>query len=341
MKFPTQQDSWTDTTRNMTPFWPAAIGGILVSLEVDDGVQLREGRVGAGVGLSLQIPHRHLAIVVPRQQVPAAPVPTSTPSQHTDTTVTDTLPLWFPNSRYRLLLYPHQHGQHTDTTVTDTLPLWFPNSRYRLLLYPHQHGWHTDTTVTDTLPLWFPDSRYWLLLYLHQRQVSTQAYSHLHLAVAVPQQRVPASHVPASTSNQHMGTLFTQYRLFLYPHQHGQHIVPNTLSLCFPDSRYRLFLYPHQHGQHIVTNTLSLWFPDSRYRLFLYPHQHGQHIVTNTLSLWFPDSQYRLFLYGHYCQVRSWTPQSPEPCCCASLTAGTGCSCTHIKLAHRHTVTYV
>ena len=217
MKFSTQQDSWTDTTRNMTPFWPAAVGGILVSLEVDDGVQLREGRVGAGVGLSLQIPHRHLAVVVPRQQVPAAPVPTSTWSahrhyshRHLAVMVPRQQGLAAPvptstwsahrhySQRHLAVVVPRQQVRAAPVPTSTWSAHRHYSQRHLAIVVPRQQvraasvptstsSQHTDTTVSDTLPLWFPDSRYGLLLCPHQRQVSTQTCRHLHLTVAVPQ----------------------------------------------------------------------------------------------------------------------------------------------------------
>ena len=157
-----------------------------MSLEVDDGVQLREGRVGAGVGLSLQIPHRHLAVVVPRQQVPAAPVPTSMPSQHTGIQALTHCRCGSP------IAGTGCSCTHINIVSTQTLQLltpchWGSPTAGTGCSCTHINMVSTHTTITDPLLLWFPDSRYWLLLCPHQRQVSTQTYSHLHLAVVVPQ----------------------------------------------------------------------------------------------------------------------------------------------------------
>ena len=228
MKFPTQQDSWTDTTRNMTPFWPAAVGGILVSLEVDDGVQLREGRVGAGVGLSLQIPHRHLAVVVPRQQVPAAPVPTSTWSAHRH------------YSHWHLAVVVPRQQVPAAPVPTSTWSAHRHYSHRHLAIMVPQQQVLAAPVPTSTWSAHRHYSQQHLAVVVPRQQVRAapvptstwsahRHYSQRHLAVVVPRQQVQAASVPTSTSSQHTDTT-----------------VSDTLPLWFPDSRYGLLLCPHQ-----------------------------------------------------------------------------------------------
>ena len=237
---------------------------------------------------------------------------------------TDTLPLWFPDSRYRLLLHPHQHGQHTDTSHRHLAVVVVQQQVPAAPVPTSTPSQHMDTVYpVPAAPV--PTSTW----SAHGHCLPSAGCSCTHINMVSTQTLQsptpcccgsPTAGTSCSCTHINMvstWTLFTQCWLLLYPHQ-------RQVSTWTLFTQCRLLLYLHQHGQHMDTvyPVPAAPVPTST------PSQHMDTLPSAGCSC------------THINMVSTQTLQSPTPCCCGSPTAGTSCSCTHInvKSAHGHSV---